>query len=441
MRRLLRTAIAASLGIFTAPAAVVAADPAGIEPFGAFIGAVRAAGPEQYASLAGSRVASASAFAEMKAHVLRQYEAVDPERVRHGFADDNGSIFDCVPVEQQPALRGAPRTLPSAPDLPRPARTAAAESPQRLVSPLSPTRKDAHGNVMFCDPGTIPLQRITLEQLARFDSLRGFFQKSPGEGRGLLRHGGRSRTEAPGDHLYAHAFQFVSNLGGHSVLSLWNPPVRQGEVFSLSQQWYAGGSGTGLQTAEVGWQVYPQLYGRASPVFFIYWTADGYNSTGCYNLSCSAFVQTNGSWAIGGAFGSWSVIGGAQRFVEFAFYLYRGNWWLYANGTTAAHAIGYYPGALYRGGVLAARADRIDYGGETVGNTSWPPMGSGRFAQDGYLYAAYQRTIYYYPTTGGAVFARLTKSETTPSWYTANVIDYAAPWNQTIFFGGPGGAP
>jgi hypothetical protein len=53
-----------------------------------------------------------------------------------------------------------------------------------------------------------------------------------------------------------------------------------------------GGNGSTLQTAEVGWQVYPQKYGNSYPTLFIYWTADGYNRTGCYNLDCSAFIQT-----------------------------------------------------------------------------------------------------------------------------------------------------
>src|SRR5262249_16764445 len=113
-------------------------------------------------------------------------------------------------------------------------------------------------------------------------------------------------------HRWAHAAQNVNNLGGHSYLNVWDPPIRADPIFSLSQHWYVGGSGAGLQTAEVGWQVYPQMYGNTRPVFFIYWTADDYQTTGCYNLSCSAFVQTNNAWPIGGALSSWSTSGGQQ---------------------------------------------------------------------------------------------------------------------------------
>ena len=101
-----------------------------------------------------------------------------------------------------------------------------------------------------------------------------------------------------------------------------------------------------MQTAEVGWQVYPQMYGNTKPVFFIYWTADDYKSLGCYNLTCPAFVQTNRNWAIGGALSPWSTAGGAQKEIEVSFFLTGGNWWLYIGGGAAANAIGYYPTSL-----------------------------------------------------------------------------------------------
>ena len=87
------------------------------------------------------------------------------------------------------------------------------------------------------------------------------------------------------------------------------------EVFSLSQQWYVGGSGASLQTAEIGIQNYPQKYGSEKSALFIYWTADGYKNTGRYNHDCAAFVQTNNKWHLGGVFGQYSTVGGAQYYV------------------------------------------------------------------------------------------------------------------------------
>ena len=405
-------------------------------PFGEFIASVAGAQsvPQSVPQVAGA-VAGARTFADMKSYVSALYASVDAKAVSHSFVDANDTAFDCIPVSQQPALRGSTQPLPNAPDIPI-IKTSGMRGALKPVSPLSADQKDRFGNAMACATRTIPMARITLDGLAKFTSLDAFFRKSPNGG-GLP----PLNTVAPAvtaTHRYAHAYQSADNLGGHSYLNVWAPAIWANQIFSLSQHWYVGGSGSGLQTAEVGWQVYPQLYSSTMPVFFIYWTADGYNQTGCYNLTCGAFVQTNSSWAIGGALSPSSTLNGPQYEVEVAYYLYQGNWWLYVNGTTSDNAIGYYPGTIYNGGALSNNASYIDYGGEVVGTTSFPPMGSGQFASAGYGNAAYQRTIYYFTTTGGASNASLTASQQWPDNYTAVVTNYLSPWNETLFFGGPG---
>ena len=291
------------------------------------------------------------------------------------------------------------------------------------------------------------MRRVTLDELTRFESVDRFLRKDPqGGGHPPMAPSAamalRIRFEPPGvgaTHRWAHAFQNVANIGGHDFINVWDPPMGANQIFSLSQHWYVGGSGSSLQTAEVGWQVYPQKYGSTKPVFFIYYTADNYNKTGCYNLDCSAFVQTAHWWTIGGTLGPTSVYGGAQYEIQVAFYLYHGNWWLYVQGTDAAHAIGYYPTSIYKGGALASQAAEIDYGGEVVGTTSFPQMGSGHFASEGWTKACYQRDIYYFPPAGGALYANLNPSQSWPKCYTVQKVNYAAPWNDTIYYGGPGG--
>lgn len=108
-------------------------------------------------------------------------------------------------------------------------------------------------------------------------------------------------------------------------------------------------------------------------------------------------------------------------------------------GTSASNTIGYYPGSIYKGGAMASHASEIDYGGEVVGTTSFPWMGSGGFANAGWSRACYQRDILYYPTGGGAANASLTASQGWPACYTCSVQMDAAPWYETIFYGGPGG--
>lgn len=420
-------------------------DPKGLIPLQEFVKRVQSAKHADFANAPASLVKQSSAFEEMRGHILKLYEGAT---AAHSFVDENGSIFDCVPIAQQPSLKGVSGALPKAPDAPHieaaTGGTANDYKPAALPPQLGPDKKDKHGNVMQCPAGTIPLRRVTLDDMSRFENLHNFFHKTPGGGAIPPRADTSPQTGAgtavAATHRWAHAFQNVNNLGGHNFINVWDPAIGANQVFSLAQHWYVGGSGSGLQTAEVGWQVYPQFYGGTKPVFFIYWTADGYNQTGCYNLSCSAFVQTNSSWAIGGTLSPWSTIGGQQYEIQVTFYLSGGRWWLYIGGTAAANAIGYYPVSIYKNGAMASHASEIDYGGETVGTTSFPPMGSGQFANQGWQKAAYQRQIYYFPQAGGSAWASLTQSQAWPKCYTTQLNNYASPWNVTLWFGGPGGS-
>ena len=239
-------------------------DPKGMASLKAFLDAVNSTNYATLSARAESKVAHEDAFAEMKAHILKLY---DKTEAPHSFEDESGAIYDCIPIEQQPALKGTHESVPKAPDAPSavPEGSPASGGPKEeredrlIASPLGPHQKDRHGNVMHCPPGTIPMRRVTLEDLSRFGTLQDFFRKGP-------RRAGRPprATEpatVPATHRWAHAFQNVINGGGHSFLNLWDPPIGAGQVFSLSQHWYVGGSGANLQTLECGWQVYPAFYG------------------------------------------------------------------------------------------------------------------------------------------------------------------------------------
>jgi hypothetical protein len=424
-------------------------DPRGFPSLNASLESLESARYGEFAARAGSRVANEDDFSEMKARILELYQGVEAQ---HSFMDESGGIFDCIPIEQQPSLRGSVEEVPTAPDLPPLAAASdvssdagATESQQDerndilAGSLLSPDRTDWYGNTMACPEGTIPMRRVTLEEMSRFETVQDFFRKSP-------RDGGRpprvsEPTTVPITHRWAHAYQNVNNLGGHSFLNIWRPAIGANHVFSLSQHWYVGGSGANLQTVECGWQVYPALYGDAQPHLFTYWTADNYNATGCYNLTCRAFVQTSSSFAPGMAVGPISVTGGPQYNIELAYRLSGGRWWLYFNGTQGSNAIGYYPVSLFGGGALATRASEIDFGGETTGTISFPPMGSGAFANQGWQRAAFQRTIGYWPPQGGAMInANLTPSQAWLGCYTAEVVLYGPTWYETLWYGGPGGS-
>lgn len=396
-----------------------------------FLDSVAQAKHSTYAYEAAIATPEVSEFSEMQNYILKRGQGIE---VPHSFMDDNGQIFDCVPTGQQPSLKDSGQNPATPPDLPVDQSTKDKLEPAQIDSTPDAQRSDRFGNKMQCPPGTVPIRRVTLDELTRFSSMSNFFRKTPvGKGR----HPRLSLPQvASGVHKYAHAYQQVSNLGGHSFVNVWDPAVGN-QIFSLSQHWYAGG--TPVQTVECGWQVYPQKYGSTKPVLFIYWTADDYKNTGCYNLECTAFVQTNSQWALGSTLNTISVPGGAQAELEMAWNLAGGNWWLYLNGTASANAVGYFPSALFGGGQLSQFATDIDYGGETVNQVSWPPMGSGNFANGGYQNAAYQRNIFYFDTNGNAQPAVLTPTQPSPNCYT---IDLPAPtnnWGTYFFFGGPGG--
>ncbi len=313
----------------------------------------------------------------MRQHLLRLYDGVS---VRHSFLQDS-QTFDCIPVDQQPAVRlqglksiaAAPSAAPATTDAPT-----AKGGPRALpASQQSKAEFDAFGNAQRCDTGTIPMRRITLQEMSRFETLQKFFEKGPnGAGQVHLKDQNGSVAPSINGHTYAHEYQHVNNYGGYSVLSLYRPYVNTsyGEIFSLSQQWYVGFGASGVQTAEVGLQNYPAKYGSENSALFIYWTADGYTHTGCYNLDCGTFVQTNGNWHLGAGFNNYSTVGGAQYEVALGYYLSGGNWWLAAGSDW----VGYYPGSIYGGGPMSHYAQEFDLGGESDASYYWPPMGSGR---------------------------------------------------------------
>ena len=399
--------------------------------FETFLNDVKAARFDEHVGRSDVKVQSGDEFDAMKEHVLSLYDAVE---VQHSFLDGNEQIFDCVPIEQQPSLKGRQEALADAPDPPFPEGRETDDRSRVVESQLGSDRTDRLGNVMACPPGTIPMRRVTLDELTRHEQLRDFFRKAPGGAQG---HPSLGPQEDARVHKYAHGKQTVDNVGGHSNVNVWQPNVGS-QIFSLSQHWYAGGNP--LQTVEIGWQVYPRKYDITLPVLFIYWTADGYEDTGCYNLDCEAFVQVNPSWPLGGSLTPVSTPGGEQWILELGAYLDQGNWWLYVGGWTAEAALGYYPGSLYGQGQLATKATSVDYGGEVVDDSAWPPMGSGAFANAGWQHAAFQNQVFYLPPGAATgAWASLNRRQPSPDCFTID-LGSGGSWGDYFFYGGPGGA-
>jgi hypothetical protein len=417
--------------------------PAKFVRFSDFVQSVRDTDPSAFLanSAATAKVKDPAALNEMRQYILKTYEGVS---LSHSYVLGSQTI-DCIPVNQQPSVRALglkavaqpPSFSPNAPA----GVNRSSGAPKLSQLPAGKTT-DAFGNALGCESSTIPMTRITLEQLSRFTNLQEFFDKGPnGSGRIPSLSKSNYPTPNPFDHQYAVAYQSVNNIGASTNINIWSPDVNTdiGEIFSLAQSWTVGiGADGTLQTLEVGWQNFPGLTGVDASAPFIYFTADGYQTTGCYNLTCPGFVQVDNSVTFGAPFdaNSYSVLGGPQAEMQVGYFLSQGNWWLNFNGVW----LGYYPGYIYGAGQLTQYSNTLQFGSESVGDTIWPAEGSGYFAENGYGYAAYQQLIYYYDLSSNFNWASLTPVPPPPSCYSITDPSFNGYSGTYFFFGGPGGS-
>ncbi|XP_057419937.1 uncharacterized protein LOC130714086 [Lotus japonicus] len=296
----------------------------------------------------------------------------------------DGDLIDCVLSHQQPAfdhpeLKGKRPLDPPE----RPKRKSNFTNGESVTESIQ--LWTVSGEV--CPEGTVPIRRTTEQDFLRASSIRRFGRKP----RGVRRDSSGTGHE--------HAVVFVNGdqyYGAKASINVWTPTVTDQYEFSLSQIWVIAGSfGNDLNTLEAGWQVSPELYGDNYPRFFTYWTTDAYQATGCYNLLCSGFVQTNNKIAIGAAISPRSAYNGRQFDIGIMVWKdpKHGHWWLeFGSGLL----VGYWPAFLFSH--LRSHASMVQFGGEIVNSRSrgyhtGTQMGSGHFAEEGFRKAAYFRNL------------------------------------------------
>ncbi|CAN8253509.1 unnamed protein product [Cochlearia groenlandica] len=295
----------------------------------------------------------------------------------------DGDVIECVLSHLQPAF-----------DHPKLQGQKPLDSPKRPNYKRNETTNEESFNQLWsqsgesCPDGSIPMRRTTKNDVLRANSVRKF-------GRRLIKP--IRRDSSGGGH--EHAVVFVNGeqyYGAKASINVWAPRVTDAYEFSLSQIWLISGSfGHDLNTIEAGWQVSPELYGDNYPRFFTYWTTDAYQATGCYNLLCSGFVQTNNKIAIGAAISPRSSYNGRQFDIGLMIWKdpKHGHWWLeLGNGLL----VGYWPVFLFSH--LRTHASMVQFGGEVVNSRSrgahtGTQMGSGHFADEGFEKAAYFRNL------------------------------------------------
>ena len=384
----------------------------------------------------------------MKGHILELYEKVEAP---HSFQDETGAIFDCIPVEQQPALRGVKASHTES------TRSSAARRGRFATIGVGPRQQGRSGG---CGDGLAASAGSQGPARQRHALSRGHDPDATGHARGhdpIPDAAGRTwkrdrgAPAAPLATLSRRRFADAplgsrlperDNGGGHSFLEHLAAGDRsKSDLLALTtlvcgwwrcepadpRVWMAGLSRASTETRNR----------TCSPTGRLTIT----RSTGCYNMTLRgirpdlAVVRARPWWSarsvsrtarsIGSSWpiGTPADDGGSTTTAR-------------REATPSATT----PDSLYKGGALAGHATEIDYGGETVGTTSFPAMGSGAFANQGWQHAAYQRNIGYWPPQGGAMIdANLNPSQGWPGCYTAEVDLYAPPWSETLWYGGPGG--
>src|SRR5262249_61553072 len=128
----------------------------------------------------------------------------------------------------------------------------------------------------------------------------------------------------------------------------------------------ARGSGGSKQTVEAGHQEYKDRYGDWVPHLFIYYTTNGYTSSGDniggYNQDVDGWVQYSPYIYPEALSSPLSSSGGTQYIMNLKWQLWAGNWWLRVNGRW----IGYYPASLFATFGLRNEAEKTAWYGEVV---------------------------------------------------------------------------
>jgi hypothetical protein len=431
---------------------------------------VQAGGPDESTSSSSAAITAgprADEATRVESFLDAQYRAAD---VRHSFHSAMGDDIDCVDFEAEPGVRRMLARGVSREDLLRkpemPAELAAGEKTVESVATFN-GEPDENGRERACPAGTVPHVRITSEQIAQAGGIDAFqralhtkvFPGNPGE------------TQPPGPNLSNYAWTNagwggITGQGGTTTIAIASPAVPSGNGdHSLAQLWNTAGTGGGLQTVEVGWNVDHSLYGTSNaPHLFIYSTADDYNTTGCYNnvgSSCLTWVPYSGATIAPGATLPSSTPGGTQHEITLTvehtklFFCILGKpcnppwsgWsiWATIDGGSST-LLGTYQQADYGTGGLASGATGFTFGSEVydaTGNFSaYPPdvvMGENgmMFGIAQYGYQAYHHTFGYYNSGYSLVTTGYATPSSTQGAYSVNTTAAAgnSTWNNWYYFG------
>ncbi|XP_010536212.1 PREDICTED: uncharacterized protein LOC104811255 [Tarenaya hassleriana] len=276
---------------------------------------------------------------------------------------EDGDIIDCVDIYKQPAF-DHPLLKNHKIQMKPSVMLASDEEPEnRKPSSSKMTVSQTWREAGDCPEGTVPILRVTREDITRASNASWFGRKAPymasknPDNFRLLADG--TRTPRPKDRSEAFVVTVGSNyIASKSDMSVWNPSVEASD-FTTSQIWMQNGPGDDFDSVEAGWAVNPDLFRDSRTRLFGYWTSDGYKTTGCFNLLCSGFVQIGKAFALGAPIKDVSV--GDKQFqitVRLGKDSIGNNWWL----KVGDERVGYWPGSLFT--YLTHSATLVQWGGQ-----------------------------------------------------------------------------
>ncbi|XP_026397667.1 uncharacterized protein LOC113293134 [Papaver somniferum] len=343
-------------------------------------------------------------------------------------------IIDCVDIYKQPAFDNPllkKHKIQMSPDSIPGLRTNKTISSSSILGVL---QKE------ICPPGTVPIRRTTKEDLM---NAKKIIKKT------RLIHANNTYPNAPpANQQFVYAEEIIEGkqyFGGTAYMSLHDMSIYRDEL-STSQIWLLNGPHEQINSIEFGIMHDPLLFGDGRARLFGSWTADGHQTTGCYNIMCPGFVQVNRGITFGYQFHT-----GIYGKGVFDIYLMvrraplSKDWWLsIGSNAETSEPIGYWPNEIFTH--LANSASNLRYGGfaSALYRRSTPPMGNGYLPQlTDFTRTAYMVKMKYVNETGHTVNLDRRSMQihrsTTTECYNLMLANPLGDLDITMAFGGPGG--
>ncbi|KAM7252511.1 hypothetical protein ACFE04_024394 [Oxalis oulophora] len=307
----------------------------------------------------------------------RHWHHVEKHPVK-SIQSEDGDIIDCIDIYEQPAF-DHPALKNHVIQMEPSYEPTIEENTEKMERPQTSQVWRKSGS---CQKRTIPIRRMKDKE-----SVKSYQRKKPN----FHHHNPANHDDSSKDNLYLlqknHSKAILITVGymysgAKTDMKVWNPYVETKDEYSSSRVSLESGPYYNFESIESGWMVNPGLYGDKETRLHTYWTVDASKKTGCFDLTCPGFVQTNKDIALGGVINPPSDKRGLPR--EITIYIYKdpitGNWWLQYGERTN---IGYWPAKLFK--MLVGNAQTANWGGEVYSPRmgKYPHtrtgMGNGRF--------------------------------------------------------------